>query len=432
MNTANDETAMPGTEPTMPRIEPISAEESSEMPAQETVAEEIPAAEPVEEAAEEAPAAEAEETPAEEAEEAPAAEAEETAEEAAPTEAKKYRSAHNTAAAAALNIEGEEVDVRRKTAKVERKIKTTKIAYEKKKGLYGYGFISLWAIGTVWLFLVPMFQSLWYSLCNTEILSKAEAFTKGMTSAGIYTEWNNFKNYIDAFTVDQKFLPALSQSLLDIAPKTVIILIFSLFIAIILNQKFRGRTIARAIFFLPVLIATGPVIAIINGDMVSQGVSDAAQFSTLFKTDLVDELMTFIGIYNINEQFTETIKTITSDIFNLVWNAGIQILIFLAALQNVSVEAKEAASMEGATAWEFFWKITMPCISPMILACLVYTVIDAFVDTTNPVMELVLTHANQWAHGYSAALAWIYFVIIGAALAIICAIVNKFVYYEVD
>lgn len=340
-------------------------------------------------------------------------------------------SAHNTAAAAAFNAANEEVDIRRKDgAKAQRKIKTNKIPYEKKKGLYGYGFIALWAVGTLWLFIVPVLTSLWYSLCDTALLDKASALEKGMTSAGIYTEWNNFGNYIKAFTIDTDFPQLLVNSLGEILPQAAVILIFSLFIAVILNQKFRGRTLARAIFFLPVLIATGPVISVINGDMTSQGVSDAAQFSTLFKTDLVSELMEFIGIYNINQTFTEFIQDITSNVLNLVWNSGIQILIFLSALQNIPPSAKEAANMEGATAWEFFWKITFPIISPMILANLVYTIIDAFVSTDNEVMKYVLAQSSRWEYGYSAALAWIYFAIVGAILGIVCLIVNKFVYYE--
>lgn len=342
-------------------------------------------------------------------------------------------SAHNTAAAAAFNAANEEVDIRRKDGeKAQIKIKTTKIPYEKKKGLYGYGFIALWFIGTLWLFIIPVLTSLWYSLCDTQLLDKASALEKGMTSAGIYTEWNGFKNFINAFTVDTDFLPKLGSSLGEILPNTIVIMIFSLFIAVILNQKFRGRTLARAIFFLPVLIATGPVISVINGDMTSQGISDASQFSTLFKTDLVTELMEFIGIYNINQTFTDVIKNITSDVLNLVWNSGIQILIFLSALQTIPPSAKEAASIEGATAWEFFWKITFPYISPMILSNLVYTVIDAFVSTDNVVMEYVLKQSRNWAYGYSAALAWIYFAIVGACLGLICVIINRFVYYEND
>ena len=158
---------------------------------------------------------------------------------------------------------------------------------------------------------MPVLTSLWYSLCNTKLLDKAGALEVGMTSAGIYTEWNGFYNFTKAFTIDTTFLPKLGTALGEILPNTIVIMIFSLFIAVILNQKFRGRTLARAIFFLPVLIATGPVISVINGDMTSQGVSDAAQFSTLFKTDLVTELMEFLGIYNLNQTFTDIIKDIT-------------------------------------------------------------------------------------------------------------------------
>ena len=365
---------------------------------------------------------------------APAESAADPAAEPSPAPAPVQRvSAHNTAAAAALNAANEEVDIRRKGGeKAQVKIKTTKIPYEKKKGLYGYGFIALWFIGTLWLFIMPVLTSLWYSLCNTKLLDKAGALEVGMTSAGIYTEWNGFYNFTKAFTIDTTFLPKLGTALGEILPNTIVIMIFSLFIAVILNQKFRGRTLARAIFFLPVLIATGPVISVINGDMTSQGVSDAAQFSTLFKTDLVTELMEFLGIYNLNQTFTNIIKDITSGVLNLVWNSGIQILIFLSALQTIPPSAKEAASIEGATAWEFFWKITFPYISPMILSNLVYTVIDAFVSTDNVVMEYVLAQSRNWEYGYSAALAWIYFAIVGACLGIICVIINRFVYYEND
>lgn len=365
---------------------------------------------------------------------APAESAAEPAAEPSPAPAPVQRvSAHNTAAAAALNAANEEVDIRRKGGeKAQVKIKTTKIPYEKKKGLYGYGFIALWFIGTLWLFIMPVLTSLWYSLCNTKLLDKAGALEVGMTSAGIYTEWNGFYNFTKAFTIDTTFLPKLGTALGEILPNTIVIMIFSLFIAVILNQKFIGRTLARAIFFLPVLIATGPVISVINGDMTSQGVSDAAQFSTLFKTDLVTELMEFLGIYNLNQTFTDIIKDITSGVLNLVWNSGIQILIFLSALQTIPPSAKEAASIEGATAWEFFWKITFPYISPMILSNLVYTVIDAFVSTDNVVMEYVLAQSRNWEYGYSAALAWIYFAIVGACLGIICVIINRFVYYEND
>ena len=340
------------------------------------------------------------------------------------------KSAHMTAAAAALNVEDEEVDIRRRQPRVQKEIKKSRISYEKKKGLYGYGFIAIWIVGVIYMFIVPIFKSAWYSMCYTELVSTAEqAAQRGMTSAGIYTEWNNFGNYEEALFKNQDYLPKLTESLGAMVPQVIVVMIFSLFIALLLNQKFRGRTFARAVFFLPVLVATGPVLAVIKGDISTNGISSGEQFSALFQTDLVDELLQFLGIYNLNEQLT---MTITSDIFNLLWSAGIQILIFLAALQQIPVSAKEAASMEGATGWEFFWKITFPMISPMILANLIYTVIDTFIDSENPVMSIVLAQSRALRYGLSAAMAWIYFLIVAVALAIIVAIVSKFVFYEND
>ena len=354
----------------------------------------------------------------------------ETAEETAPV---AQKSAHMTAAAAALNVEGEEVDIRRRQPRVQKEIKKSRISYEKKKGLYGYGFIAIWIVGVIYMFIIPIFQSAWYSMCYTELVSTPEqAAQRGMTSAGIYTEWNNFGNYEEALFKNQDYLPKLTESLGGMVPQVIIVMIFSLFIALLLNQKFRGRTFARAVFFLPVLVATGPVLAVIRGDISNNGISSGEQFSALFQTDLVDELLQFLGIYNLNEQLTTTIQTITSDIFNLLWSAGIQILIFLAALQQIPTSAKEAASMEGATGWEFFWKITFPMISPMILANLIYTVIDTFIDSENPVMSIVLAQSRALRYGLSAAMAWIYFLIVAVALAIIVAIVSKFVFYEND
>ncbi|MCL2632904.1 MAG: sugar ABC transporter permease [Oscillospiraceae bacterium] len=309
----------------------------------------------------------------------------------------------------------------------------SRLSYERKKRLYGYGFIALWAVGVLYMFLMPLAQSLNYSFNTTTLVDANRVEEYGMTAPGIHLEWNDFEHYKYAFLTDPDYITDLAASLWGMLPNVSLILVLSLFIAILLNQKFKGRAFMRAIFFLPVLIATGPVIAVINGDIMSQGASGgAAQFSTLFKTDLVDGFMRFLGLYNISEEFTTFVSETTSDIFNLIWKSGIQILIFLAALQQIPVSAKEAASMEGATGWEFFWKITFPTISPMILANLIYTVIDNFSDSQNPVMKLVMVNARGLKYGYSSAIAWIYFVIIALALAIIVAIVSKFVFYQVD
>jgi len=365
----------------------------------------------------------------------PEAPAEAPAEEAVQEEPEipvKKKAMHMTASAAAMNADGE-VDIRRLKPRQVKEIKEAKISYERKKGLYGYGFIALWFVGVLYMFLIPMAQSLWYSLCKTEVVNdpaKQEAY--GMNGPGIYTQWNDFGNYQWAFTVNPDYPKNLAESLGTTASTVPLVLVFSLFVALLLNDKFKGRTLARAVFFLPVLIATGPVLGVINGDMLSQGVSDAEQFSALFKTDFVEDFLMFMGLNNISQQLADTVSEVTSSILNLIWDSGIQILIFISALQQIPTSAKEAASMEGATGWEFFWKITFPTISPMIFANLVYTIIDAFIKSDNPVMTQVMQYIKVWEYDHASAMAWAYFAIVGLVLGIISAIISRFIFYQVD
>ena len=305
-------------------------------------------------------------------------------------------------------------------------MKRLNLSYEKKKGLYGYGFIALWFVGALMFFIIPLLQSFYYSF-HTVTPETGYLDIKPLVSGG---KTDIFLNYKDAFLKDPNFSQYLVEVLKDMALNLPVIVVFSLFVAIVINQKFRGRTFARAVFFLPVIIATGPVYAIITGDLETGGNNEAAQFSTMFEADMVDQLLEFIGIYGFGATFTEMLTEITSDILNLVWKCGIQIIIFLSALQGIPASAKEAAAIEGATAWEFFWKITLPYISSMILVNIVYTVIDAFIDPTNQVMERLLSVQSEWKYGYSAAMAWSYFGIILIALGIVFAIMNKLVWYD--
>lgn len=298
-------------------------------------------------------------------------------------------------------------------------MRMARLSYEKKKGLYGYGFIALWFVGALMFFIIPVCKSFYYSFNNVQ-----------PETGYLLKSWAGLANYKRAFMTDPTFRQYLVEALKDMALNLPVIIIFSMFVAIIINQKFRGRTFARAVFFLPVIIATGPVYAIITGNLETNGNNSAEQFSTMFETDMVDQLLEFIGIYGFGTQFTELLSELTSDILNLVWKCGIQIIIFLSALQGIPTSAKEAAAIEGATSWEFFWKITLPYVSPMILVNIVYTVIDAFTDPTNQVMTRVLEVQSDWQYGYSAAMAWSYFGIILIALGIIFAVMNKLVWYD--
>lgn len=292
------------------------------------------------------------------------------------------------------------------------------MTYGRRRQLYGWGFISLWFAGTVMFFLIPLVKSLWYSF-NTVIIEPGR----------IKTEWVGTGKFVHAME-DPNFTDALGSTIAETLWKTPLILIFSMFIAVVLNQNFRGRSLARAVFFLPVIIVTGPVFKIISGDMDATGSRSAEQFSTMMSTDLVDELMQFLGIYNISDKMSTVIGAVADNIFGIVWSSGIQILLFLAALQNIPPSAREAAMLDGATAWEYFWKITIPYLGPFILANFIFTVIDSFTSPMNKVMERILSMKSEVLYGEASAMAWIYFVIILVMIGIVYRIIRKFIYYE--
>lgn len=294
-----------------------------------------------------------------------------------------------------------------------------KLTYQKRKALWGYGFIGLWLVGTLIFFLIPLMQSLWWSFGKVTI-------DTGKSSA----EWVGLSNYSYALNTDEKYLVYLKETLIETLWKTPLILIFSLFTAVILNQKFRGRTLARAVFFLPVIIATGPVYEIISGDIDRTGNIGAGQFSTLFSTDLLGELLQFLGIYGISDEMNTVISQIADNIFGIVWSSGIQILIFLSALQNIPKSAREAAMIEGADGWVYFWKITFPYVSPFILANLIFTVIDTFTSPVNKVMKRILTMRSEFKFGEAAAMSWIYFGIILVSIALAVTVIRKSAYYD--
>ena len=300
-----------------------------------------------------------------------------------------------------------------------KKIKIKQGRLEAREARMGYLFLLPWLIGVVVFLLFPLGQSFYYMWFNIRITPLATKFT-----------WVGTGNFTQIWLENPEFPKQLVTYIWQTIVEVPVIVVFALIIAMMLNGKIKCKAFFRLIFFLPVIIATGPVYAIITGDLNTNGNNSAEQFSTMFEADLVDQLLEFVGIYGFGTKFTEMLTTVTSDILNLVWKCGIQIIIFLSALQGIPTSAKEAAAIEGATAWEFFWKITLPYVSPMILVNIVYTVIDSFTDPTNEVMSRVLEVQRDWQYGYSASMAWSYFGIILIALGIIFAIMNKLVWYD--
>lgn len=274
-----------------------------------------------------------------------------------------------------------------------------------KKAAQGYWYVLPFALGFVFLFLYPMCQSLLYSF-------------------GTLDQNNNFKlvlegieNYRVALREDAVFYRYLIESIKDMFFQLPIILIFSFIMANLLKQSFFGRDIIRMIFFLPVVLAPNIVTRIEEGNLV-QGIysSMVTEGSSLVSTE---SLQQFLLDMNLPTGLAEYIMTAVSEILFTVNHSGIQILIFLAALQSISPSLYEASSIEGASAWENFWKITFPLVMPQMVVCVVYTVVDRFVDMNNPVMVYVQEQAyGSLRFGLSAAMSWIYTVVVVIILAV--------------
>ena len=193
------------------------------------------------------------------------------------------------------------------------------LSYERKKSCYGYVFISLWMIGFVFFFFIPFISAVVYSFHNMEV----QPGNVVLTSPG----WQNYRRM---FVEDSEFLPAFTSTLGSVVAQVPLICVFSLFIAIILNQNFRGRLLARAVFFLPVIITSGVVMNIINSDQFIGGIMSGQRSSMMFEANSIQDMLTTLGLDSVVVNF---IVSIVNQIFNLSWNSGIQILIFLAGLQ---------------------------------------------------------------------------------------------------
>ena len=285
------------------------------------------------------------------------------------------------------------------------------ISYETKKNYIGYAFIAIWIFGFIYLTVLPLANSLIYSFSEVTI-----------ENGYVDTTWVGFANYYEAFVTDSTFLPALWNTFSSVIVQTPLIVIFSLIMAIMLNQEFKGRTAFRAVFFLPVIVAGSLVVDTITGSsMMGALMSGNVGNGGLFQSDFISELLQET---NMNADLINEINTLVNNIFNLTWQSGIQILIFLAALQSVEGTLYEVAKVEGATAWETFWKVTFPMIMPMVVLNLLYTVIDNYTSYSSEVMKLVQDYSQRVMIDYSSALAWVNFLVVFLVVMIIYVVFN--------
>ena len=281
----------------------------------------------------------------------------------------------------------------------------------------GYIFILPFIIGFLAFIFVPMMQSFIYS------------FNELVFDGNLNFKYIGIGNYKRLFTVDTSFREILLNSLSDMLINVPIILIFSLLVAVFLNGKFVGQSTFQIIFFIPVILSAGIMPELFKSDTIRNVIINASSMtgeqSSMFDVSSVSDMLLEM---NLNSSFVNYIQYAITNILNVINSSGIQILVFLISLKAIPSSLFEASNIEGATAWEAFWKITFPMILPQLLVNVVYTIIDAFSNNVNPIMQSITKYNfEKFQFGYAASLAWVYFAINIVVLLVLIFIIKQFI-----
>ena len=329
----------------------------------------------------------------------------------------------NTPEVVPAEVGASEIDA--KTGLLKKKRRRS-VGLDTKKARAGYVFVLPFILGVVLIYLPILLDSIWFSL--GDLKSGFDANGNPIT----YLDYQGLKHYIESFTSTTAFVTQLVAGVQQLVFEVPAVIIFSLFIAVVLNQKMLGRAVFRAIFFVPVIISTGLMESINASDIMSGasegGINDGSGSGANEIVSVLDVEKLFADMAIGGELVTYVVRLV-NDIYNIINYSGVQMLIFLAGLQSISPSIYEACQIEGATGWETFWKITFPMISPMILVNAVYTTIDAFTRTQNPMMKFIseIITSNP---GRATAMAWIYFLVVMIIIGVIAAIASTFIFYQ--
>lgn len=299
-----------------------------------------------------------------------------------------------------------------------KKQKNKTAGLQKRQAIAGYLFISPFIVGFLVFMIKPFFQSLYMSFCDVQI------------GAGSFNPiWQGFTNYVKAFRVDPDFTRFLVEEIARMAVYSLAIMVFSFFVSLILNQKFKGRALVRAIFFLPVILSSGVIIGLEtdNALMASLEASIEQTTSGISVTAALENILRTAGI---GTRAYEEVFELIGNIYDVAVASGIQIIIFLSGLQTIPQSMYEAADIEGCTKWESLWKITFPMISSLFLVNWIYTIVDFCMRSDNEVIDKISeVMVQQINYGLGSAMAWVYFVIVMVIIGISSLIISKGVYY---
>ncbi|MHB1485661.1 MAG: carbohydrate ABC transporter permease [Saccharofermentanales bacterium] len=321
-------------------------------------------------------------------------------------------------------------------------IKKLNMTLARKKQIYGILFCLPFIIGFIFFFLSPIafYLRLAFSkmvvFISVGVIQTGRGLSGGVeTMGGLQLDYVGLENFKIIFLSRAPWIQKIWGNLSVLAYHVPSVVLFSFFVSIILNQKFKGRFAARAVFFLPVIIASG-AIAVFNTDNLSQlaravvmGQDEATAnmgINTFYRT-----MLSLLGQNEVSRGLINTVGKIISSLDWVIESAGVQILIFLAGLQTIPVSLYEASHMDGASSWENFWKITLPMLSPILLVNTAYTIIDTLAAPDNWVIrDIYIVAMNGGEYSVSAAMGVFYFTIVLSLVGLLLFFMSKLVYYE--
>ena len=277
----------------------------------------------------------------------------------------------------------------------------SKRSIEKRNSRNGFLFVLPWFIGVLLFFLSPLLQTMFFSFSKVEV-----------TTGGFNTDFIGLENFKYALYESPEYVNNMLTSMTEFAYKIPIVFILSFIIAVVLNGKFHGRTFFRSLYFIPVIIINSVVMNYLSGASSVDEMSEATQSAYLSGVLDFENLFLQMGI---PAETTGLIFRYVDQIFDLVWECGVQIVLFISGLQSIPEQLYEVSKVEGASKWEEFWYITVPMLGNSIVLVVVYTVIEFCVSTENAVIDQGYTVLlEQQVYGKSSAMLWLYFVIMAA------------------
>ncbi len=288
-----------------------------------------------------------------------------------------------------------------------------------KRARTGTLFILPFIIGFLFFMVRPLILSLQMSLNEVNLIR----------GGGFTMTWNDFYNYHYALQTDPNFNEYLVQEIGRMAINTIATLVLSFVIAVILNQKFKGRILCRIIFFLPVILSSGVLPGIeTNSSSLNLLNSMSEAMGDSSGVNIAASIEDLLQVSGVGQGVFDVVFQMINSIYDIVMASGIQIIVFLSGLQSISPSLYEAADVEGCSAWESFWKITFPMVSPLLMVNCIYTIIDFFMKNNNQVMEHInniYMNGVRMDLGIAAAESWIYFAVAIVFIGISAFIISR-------